>query len=832
MRRPDRSHPHWLLSRTNDVFVHASGSDVQRPGVETAVADLTAREREIAELASSGLTSSEIGRRLSVSRRTVDSHLGRVYAKLSVANRTALAAVMLAARHGDVATPAAAGVDGGGVPVRPSASALEDGFDIEPGAGIKAGIVRLPRADHAVQARTAPTSVVPAQLPAGVPTLVGRTEQLRRLDDLLGSAADDGPVVCAVTGTAGVGKTTLAVHWAHRVADRFPDGLLYVDLRGFHPSIAPVAPGEAIRDCLIALDVATDRIPSGPQTLAALYRTTLAGRRVLVLLDNAHNADQVRPLLPGSASALAVVTSRDRLTSLLAGGAHHISVDLPTTDEAVSLLTARVGRRRVAEEPVAAHRIIDRCGRLPLAITLAAARLVTHPTFSLASLADELEHTHHGLDVLTGDDATTDVRAVLASSYLHLGESPARLFRLLGLHPGSDIAAPAAAALMDTPPARARATLSALERGNLITEHSPGRFTMHELLRRYARELAHAIDPEHERQSAHIRLTDHHVALAHRASDLIGAHRPTCHRTQPRPDSTADSLGSPAEALRWYDAERPVFLASARHAIPGDRIIELACALAELYNTRGHWHDWAAIAERALTVAVRRRDVAAQACLHRGRARAAVWLNDPDTARSHLRQAIERYNEMGDLIGLAHTTRTVCWFLGRQGEHRAAADHAHRAVNLHRRAGDRAGQGQSLNSLGWQHAHLGNYDLAVRYCIEAVRLLDETGDHRGKGYALDSLGYVEHLRGNRARALDHYRQAVHLFRQTGDRYNEADTLIRIGDTHREDGDLAEAGAVWRRADEILTELSHPDAQRARARLDPDPVGAENVGRIG
>jgi DNA-binding CsgD family transcriptional regulator len=293
----------------------------------TAAARLTAREREIAELAGGGLTSVEIGRRLYLSARTVDSHLGRVYAKLAVANRTALAAVLLASRDADVA-PA---------PDEPERPSVHD--------------------------CTATAGGVPAQLPAGLPAFVARAAQLRCLDDLLAAAGDDGPVVCAVTGTAGVGKTTLAVHWAYRVSHHFPDGLLHVDLRGFHPSVAPVAPADAIRDFLTALDVPPDRIPSGPRALAALYRTTMAGRRMLVVLDNAHDADQIRPLLPGSSTAFVLVTSRDRLTSILATGAHHVSVDLLTEDEAVNLLATRVERRRVADEPAAAHRIIDRCAR-------------------------------------------------------------------------------------------------------------------------------------------------------------------------------------------------------------------------------------------------------------------------------------------------------------------------------------------------------------------------------------------------------------------------------------------------------------------------------------
>ncbi len=352
---------------------------------------------------------------------------------------------------------------------------------------------------------------------------------------------------------------------------------------------------------------------------------------------------------------------------------------------------------------------------------------------------------------------------------------------------------------------------------------------MHELLHRYARELAHANDSEAERRGAVNRMTDHHVGMAWRAAELVEPHRRMCHRTDRQPDPTVDGIGSPIEALRWYDAERPAILAAARRGAMDDRIVELACALAGLFDRRGHWHDWAAIAGLALPVAVRCGDRAAQACLHRSLARAAVWLGDPDTAQSHLQQALERYEEVGDLFGLAHTHRTLAWSLGRQGERRAAAGHARRAVQLHLTAGDPAGQGLSLNALGWQHAHLGDYDLAARYCIEAIRLLDDAGDRSGLGHAHDSLGYVQHRRNDRAGAVVHYRHAIRLFRETGDRYNEADTLIRLGDTHRDDGDAAAATGAWRRADEILTDMRHPDAQRARERLDD---GCRAPGRPG
>jgi tetratricopeptide (TPR) repeat protein len=301
-----------------------------------------------------------------------------------------------------------------------------------------------------------------------------------------------------------------------------------------------------------------------------------------------------------------------------------------------------------------------------------------------------------------------------------------------------------------------------------------------------------------------------------------------CHRSDAPPEFTVDSPRSPVEALRWYEAERPAILAATRHGATGDRIVELACSLAELFDRRGHWHGWAAMTDLALSVAVRCDDRVAQACLHRSRARAAVCLGDADTACNHLRRALERYDEVGDLFGLAHAHRTQAWFLGRQGERHAAADHARRAVQLHLTAGDPAGQGLSLNTLGWQHAHLGDYDVAARYCAEAIRLLDDAGDHSGLGYAHDSLGYIQHRRDDRASAVVHYRHAIRLFRETGDRYNEADTLIRLGDAHHDDGDVAAAAGAWRRADEILTALRHPDVQRPREHLNGKTVTAGRI----
>jgi DNA-binding SARP family transcriptional activator/tetratricopeptide (TPR) repeat protein len=718
---------------------------------------------------------------------------------------------------------------------------LADELGIEPGSEVQDAHLRVLRqevlvgrvpdvgtasagtADVRPGADTAQTA--PLQLPAAVPAFVGRAVQLRRMDDLVRDAAGEGPVVCAITGTGGVGKTTLAVQWAHRNVEWFPDGQLYVNLRGFDPAVAPTDPGEVIRDFLAALDVPPERIPPSVQAQAGLYRSRLAGRRLLLVLDNARDADQVRPLLPGAAGVFVLVTSRNQLTSLLAGGAHPITVDLLSDAEAVSLLTHRLGARRVAAEPVAVRQIVERCARLPLAITVAAARIAGHARFPLGDLAAELHHSQRGLDALDGGDADTDVRAVLASSYHHLDAPHARLFRLLGLNPGPDIAAPVAAGLAGTSEASARSALSVLARANLITEHVPGRFGLHDLLRRYAEELVQAEEAEPQRRAAILRLTQHYVLAAECAAAQVEPVHPTS-TARPPADTVRVSPRTPDGALQWYDAERQSLLGCLRLAAANalDREVgSLTGALTELFDRRGHWHDWAAATGRALEAARRLGDDAMLARLHRSRGRAEVWLRNPAQAREHLRRAVDLFRSIGDRIGLAHTYRTFAWFHGGQGDRRRAVGYARKAVALHQAAGDRAGQGLGLNTLGWQHAHLGEYAIALRCCREAVTLLSDAGDRNGMGYALDSLGYI-HLRlGDHAEAMENLRRAVALFRQTGDLYQEADTLVRLGEAAKLGGSVDAAQLAWRQAADILQALHHPDAEEVRARLSRQPV---------
>jgi DNA-binding SARP family transcriptional activator len=356
---------------------------------------------------------------------------------------------------------------------------------------------------HKALPATSPASVsaplpVPRQLPAHTPYFVGRAAELDQLTAVLeASSAGGGTVmITAIEGTAGIGKTALALHWAHQAAQRFPDGQLYVNLRGFDPANTPVDPADALHGFLDAFEIPPQRIPASLEAQAGLYRGVLTDRRVLVVLDNARDAEQVRPLLPASPSCLVVITSRNQLTGLIAEhGARPLTLNVLNPPEARALLTRHLGPERISAEPHAITELISHCAGLPLALAIVAARAATHPGFALRVLAKELAEEHTRLDALDTGDPATSVRAVLSWSYQHLGPAAGRMFRLLGLHPGPDIALAAAAQLADVSPQQAREALGELTRAHLLTQHTPGRYTFHDLLRAYATHLSTTQDP-------------------------------------------------------------------------------------------------------------------------------------------------------------------------------------------------------------------------------------------------------------------------------------------------------------------------------------------------
>jgi DNA-binding SARP family transcriptional activator/Tfp pilus assembly protein PilF len=708
---------------------------------------------------------------------------------------------------------------------------LADELGADPGPELRAVHQALLRGElHPAAAAPAAQPVpapVPAQLPTDLPGFAGRAAELAQLDRMLAAAPAEhaiATVISAVSGTAGVGKTALAVHWSHRVADRFPDGQLYVNLRGFDPGGQVMEPARAVRGFLDALGVPAQRIPADPDAQAALYRSLLAGRRMLIVVDNARDAEHARPLLPGTATALAVVTSRDQLTPLVAAdGAHPLTLDLLTHDEARELLARRIDPVRLTAEPQAVEQIIAACARLPLALALVAARAATHPSFPLAALATELAAAGDRTARLDAGDILSQVQGVFSWSYTTLTPPAARLFRLLGLHPGPDITAPAAASLTGRPPAQARPLLAELTRAGLLAEPAPGRYGFHDLLRAYATRLTESVDTDQDRAAATVRLLDHYTHTAHAADRHLDPTRDPI-RIPLTPSVAGATREQPTDqetALRWLDAERPVLLAAQQVAVAAGRdghAWQLAWVLTTVLQRRGHWQDLAAAWQTALAAADRLGDLSASGYAHGMLAMAGILQGDYGKADTHLHHALDLFVEAGDPVEQAHTHIQLGYLWDRQDQPDRAVDHAQQALTLYQAAGHRRGQADALNAVGWCHVRRGDYTQALTCCQQALTLNQQLGDRAGEAATWDSLGYAHQHLDHHTEAADCYQHALTRYRDLGDRYYEADTLSHLGDTHHAAGRPDQARTAWSTALHILTDLDHPDAAAVGAKL--------------
>jgi DNA-binding SARP family transcriptional activator/Tfp pilus assembly protein PilF len=668
--------------------------------------------------------------------------------------------------------------------------------------------------------------VTPRQLPADIDGFTGREAALKALDDLISEA--DGPanqavVISAIAGTAGVGKTALAVRWAHQVADRFPDGQLYVNLRGFHASGPAVEPAEAIRGFLDALGVPARRVPSDLDAQAGLYRSLLAGKRMLILLDNARDAEQARPLLPGTRTCLAVVTSRNQLTSLVAtDAARPLVLDLLSIDESRELLARRLGPDRVTAEPAAADEIITSCARLPLALAVAAARAATRPGFPLATLAAELRDAGYGgLAALTAGDPSTDVRTVFSWSYRTLTAGAARLFRLLGLHPGPDISRPATASLAGLPEPEVRGPLAELCRAHLLAEPEPGRFASHDLLRAFASELAEAHDPEAARRAARHRMLDHYLHTANTAAMRLVPQRDPISPPAAQPGVCPEHLDDHVQAQGWLTAERSVLLAAVEQAYHRGFDVhawQLAWSLTSFLDRRGEWCELTAVVQVGLAAATRLGDPAAEAFTCRNRAVPLARQGRYAEAGAYLERALARFRELGDLPNQARTRLGFAQSAGRCGRPAEALEHTRVALDLYGAAGHLGGQAEALNGIGWFYAQLGDHEQALFHCQQALVGLREVGDRRGEAGTLDTIGYAHHHLGRHRPAVTYLDRACAIYQELGEHYYLADTLVHLGDAQLAAGDADAARDSFRRALALLDQLDHPDAAQVRDRL--------------
>jgi DNA-binding SARP family transcriptional activator/tetratricopeptide (TPR) repeat protein len=687
---------------------------------------------------------------------------------------------------------------------------LIDELGVEPGPGLQREHRRLLGRGQ----DTAPFDrPVPQQLPGDITGFTGRAEALARLEQA-------GSPVAVVTGIPGSGKTTLAVHWAHRAADAYPDGQLWADLRGFDPAGRALDPGAVLGVFLDALGVPPAQIPAPTEARSALFRTLLAKRHMLIVLDNARDEDQVRPLLPGTNACRVLITARTVLTGLVARhGVQMISLDALDHGEARDLLAVRIGAHRADAEPEAVARIIAQCARLPLALAVVAARAAGIPGAPLGAVADELEAEAAPLDGFAFADDGMDLRAAFACSYRALSPAAALTFRLLGLHWGPDFTADAVAALLDEPLAAARRSPGELVHLGLVGEFRTGRYRLHDLLAAYAAELAAAEEEATARRDAVARLLDWLLRSADAAAAAITPFSVV--KDDQIPGAAFASREQRERAAAWFESERAVLLG----------------AVDEAFRQRFDTYAWQLA--RSLEAYLRRQNAAAEReGIHRTAVRAAerahsaeglasahlrlgiVQSNhgDKGEAREHLQAALKHFEAAGDHNGQADTCLVLCILDAGADDFAATLAHAVRALDLYARVGNSAGRVRALNNIGFCHAQLGDPAGAREHCLAALDLAAGIGDTIGEANVLSSLGSVEAQYGEHARSVEYLRRAVALGAETGERNFTAAALTSLGETYAAIGRTGEARDAWQRAVAILDELGRPSAAAVRARI--------------
>lgn len=718
---------------------------------------------------------------------------------------------------------------------------LREELGVEPGAELRAAQARVLRGDPSPTAGqhrpgSAPSPQPrsrPAQLPADVAGFTGRTELLHRLDSLLEPERGGPPtavVISAIAGTAGVGKTALALHWAHRVRGRFPDGSLYANLRGFDPRGAPAQPTDVLDGFLRALGVNAEAIPPNLDDRSALFRTTLSDRRILLVLDNAANSEQLRPLLPGAPECLVVTTSRSRLTGLVAANsASRITVDpLPPTD-AAALLATVIGAERTKAEPQATAQLTRQCAYLPLALRLVAERATTRPTLSLAALVRELAAGDDPLEMLAADDdPTTAVRAAFSWSYRALTPATARMFRLLGLHPGPDISLPIAAAIADVDQDDARRQLSALTSVHLLEETRRGRYRFHDLLSAYARECALADETQTARRKAEQRALDSYLRTADAADRMLMPRRRHIPLDPAPPTRQRVELATASAAIAWCDSERINLVAATRHAArTGDHSTawKLPVALWSYFAIRKRWTDWITTHQVAIRAARTSGDEYGQAVACASLAHAYRDLRRFDEAIVYFDQALticrkigEQWVEAAALNLLAIAKRD----LGRFDDALACSEDA---LRLFEKIGDPWGTGWTLYNLGEIYTDMRHFETAIRCSRKALATFEQIDEQWGASWTLVVLAQASRSMGRPHEAIDYANQALHVARLIGNQQGESLALYTLGKALFDSGRAHAARQAWQQALATFEELGAPQAGSVRQRLHDLDVSA-------
>jgi DNA-binding SARP family transcriptional activator/Tfp pilus assembly protein PilF len=649
----------------------------------------------------------------------------------------------------------------------------------------------------------------PAQLPGDLPTFTGRSTDLEFV--LAGFTNEPGVSrVTVIAGMAGVGKTTLAVHAAHLLADRFPDGQLYMDLRGFDRSGMTLSQPDAIRQLLAGLGIPPDRIPAEADAQVGLYRSMLAGRRILVVLDNARSAEQVRPLLPGDSLCRVLVTSRDQMRSLIAiEGARLVGLSPLSREDARDILSRRLGTARVKAEEEAVDRLIELCAGLPLALSVVAARAAIHATHSLASVVAELTESGNRLHALTDPDSVADARASLSLSCRELSPDAARLLRLSSVHPGPVISRDAMASLADSTPQEALAGLDEMERVHLMTRPEPSCYAIHELVRAYAAELA-ADELASDLDAATSRMYDHYRQTAYKAMQVLRSGRSQVAMPAELPGVTTTEFDGPQDAFAWFARTYPVLRAlldqTAQAGLP-DYTWQLAWALDPFHSYQARWQDKITVHRMALAAAERLGDRALRGHSHRNLGQAFQHLGDEQRAIEHFELAQRLYDEIGDKADQARNLIHMVTLMLDGDSPEQAKEYALRALELASEAGNRELEAIALNNLACSHSRGGDQAAAIHYAERALALGDtvQTGF---RAHLLCTLAQSHCRAGDYEPAAAPLAEALGIFRTQHDRLEEANTLHLIAISQRKAGNLQAAQHAWQAALPILRDLGH------------------------
>ncbi|MFI6334290.1 tetratricopeptide repeat protein [Streptomyces sp. NPDC050535] len=665
-------------------------------------------------------------------------------------------------------------------------------------------------------------TIVPRTLPPALARFVGREAELAELENALEFRPNEGgPLVNVITGMAGVGKTALAVHFAHLAANRFPDGQLYMDLGGHRLASEPVLPSDALGRFLGALGVPLNAIPVELTERTALYRSLLAERAVLIVLDNAESSEQVTPLLPGSPHSAVVIASRHRLSALTVGvGAHTLSLGNLSATEALTMLSSRLGEQRLADAPETAAELVDLCARLPLALAVVAARAAARPHLPLHALVAELSDQHHRLDTLdAGGD--TSVRAAFSWTYRALAALPARMFRLLGLVPGPDLSLAAAAALCDLPVPEARRHLHALCMVQLVEEHQPDRYRCHDLLHMYAHEQSVTEDSADQRHAVMRRLLKHYRDHSIAANLHISPPRGSLDHENAPGGQTFDSYTA---AIEWLTAERPVLLAIVQQIAEesSDELAEhawqIARALTPSLDLHGLWSDMGTLQIHAVTLAEHTGDLHAQAVSHNSLGSAHHQLGRVSQALEHYQRSLDLCRQIGDRLGEAESLLSLSEIQAQRDRADDASECARHALELFRIVGSRHGEARALSALAVAEMRAGRYLLALDGLRQVRALNRESGDRLNESMTVQRMGQVYLRLAQFQEALACFEQSLDLSRRTGNRHGEAVALNGLGDTYQALGDNQQVWAAWESALNLLTEFGDPDSDALRTKL--------------